>query len=326
MSFLSNLQGVGHQLMALRIDQQFLDIVKAQLVQAVEMFDGSLAEQVRAEVEALVELLYYMLSFAAKAATPGMLAVGLEASTDLNYPLLAAFVALKYSFNKMRHMSYTQEWSSLPTSTPERRMRSVLDYGSKGAAVLAVLNTVLFLAGGGYASILYRLIGFKMVINRLIKDQAGYKGSQLFVESKKILWTALLGVTAAAAVTIDWPAVRYFVYLHTRRLFAALYGSRMARQFRRAGAEPPTAVRIENVTVDSNRCTACQLSPPEMPHAIDCGHTFCYACAHNLFKELDATTATSSTSAAAGFGGASLGLTCPQCLCPVTKFAPINVD
>jgi hypothetical protein len=61
MSFLSKLQGVGHQLMALRIDQQFLDIVKAQLVQAVEMFDGSLAEQVRAEAEALVELLYYML-------------------------------------------------------------------------------------------------------------------------------------------------------------------------------------------------------------------------------------------------------------------------
>jgi hypothetical protein len=102
-------------------------------------------------------------SFAAKAATPGMLAVGLEATIDFNYPMLAAFVALKYSFNKMRHMSYTQEWSSLPASTPERRMKTVLDYGSKGAAVLAVLNTVLFFAGGEYSSILYRLIGFKMV-------------------------------------------------------------------------------------------------------------------------------------------------------------------
>jgi hypothetical protein len=66
MSFVSNLQGVGHQLMALRIDQQFLEVVKAQLVQAVEAFGGSLAEHVRAEAEAIVELLYYILRLATR--------------------------------------------------------------------------------------------------------------------------------------------------------------------------------------------------------------------------------------------------------------------
>ena len=52
---------------------------------------------------------------------------------------------------------------------------------------------------------------------------AGPKGSQLFVEVKKALWLTALGVAAAASITIDWPTIRFYLYLTAQNALSLLH-------------------------------------------------------------------------------------------------------
>mmetsp|Transcript_15872 Transcript_15872/g.26697 ORF Transcript_15872/g.26697 Transcript_15872/m.26697 type:complete len:368 (+) Transcript_15872:54-1157(+) len=351
---METLESVGHQLVALRIDQQFMEMLTTQLVNAIEAVDISIASNLKIECKCLVELGYYLCSsLASGSVTPGMYSVGLKPSASsssasneavrsdsssalspsrIDPLLLLAVVSLKYSFAKMQRLSNLESWSAFSAQHQivtradinvvvangsgtthdtgagtvnssivhwKRWMGKWLQHVSKAASSLVTLNFILFLATGNYSSLLYRVIGFRMTpagasssSSSENRSRAGYKNSQLFVESKKMLWVTLLALTSVAATTIDWRSIRYFVFFQARNLCATLYNMRISRQIRSILSNQDTTERNHQDEVEShsqdtnyNRCAICQAKPPEMPHRIDCGHRFCYLCISQLFQQ-----------------------------------------
>ena len=112
------MEKLGHKLLADNIDQQFVDMVLAKLVLAVEKlsktanFRFSLQHLIKEECKAVAELLYYVTSFMSSGyGTPGMLAMGLTTTNDNaieNSFLVICFIALKWSLSKLQSLSTTE--------------------------------------------------------------------------------------------------------------------------------------------------------------------------------------------------------------------------
>ena len=137
------MEHIGHQLLATRIDEQFLDIISAQLLQATSKvctdcgLDSVWADSLQGEFKALIEAAYYMLSLSTALSskiindasgnsdsietvlgTPGMQAVGISVDTSLTSTLssnplggmgsIISYIALKWSFAKLQRMSISE--------------------------------------------------------------------------------------------------------------------------------------------------------------------------------------------------------------------------
>lgn len=121
------MEGIGHKLMAFRIDEQFLAIVQSQITQALEKL-GVVGMKV--EGQAAVEILYYLLSLGLPAAemglsgTPGMQAVGLVIEPFVptgtwpghwvNAVMVVSFLSIKWSMIKLQELSSIERWANYP--------------------------------------------------------------------------------------------------------------------------------------------------------------------------------------------------------------------
>lgn len=117
------MEAVGHQLMAMRVDEQLIDILHNQLVQISEKLNVGWGQSVSSECRFLAEAAYYTLSFmnfgAMKGdATPGMGAVKLVVAESMhpvdyaNTLLVLSYLVLKWSLVKMQSISTLDGWSA----------------------------------------------------------------------------------------------------------------------------------------------------------------------------------------------------------------------
>jgi hypothetical protein len=103
---------LGHQIMAINVDRQLTELVRAQLAEALSTFTStagfdSLASSsiLSTECRWVVQAAYYLLSFTGPtAATPGMngLGLALEPASGAAYAILVcSYTGLMYSLKKM---------------------------------------------------------------------------------------------------------------------------------------------------------------------------------------------------------------------------------
>lgn len=111
------MEAIGHQLMAMRIDDQMVDILQTQLVQITDKFSSGWGQSMGTDCRFVAEALYYGMSFvqrsaAKRNATPGMSAVDLGidgGATGLvdnaNALLVMSYLVLKWSLVKLQNIA-----------------------------------------------------------------------------------------------------------------------------------------------------------------------------------------------------------------------------
>ena len=119
---------------------------------------------------------------------------------------------------KIRKLSYTTKW----LENGNERLKSIIlkCANATGIAlkVTSFSNLIYFFVNGEFPSLVHRLANIKMSpSNALRSDTGGHKRGHLFIESRKMMWYALLGLSSALAVAIDWKGLQlgFFMLVHS---------------------------------------------------------------------------------------------------------------
>lgn len=206
----SNLEGAtnrGLKALSVRIDEHIIGLIMKCL--------GDQANDALTTEHSIIQMLYYYFSLCCGASTPGMAAVGLNIE-DVDertkyYPLV--FLAVHWAAAKIQRLSYQEDWSE-SDSDQKPYKRAILKIANAITAAIRLTsfsNFVFFLAGGEHPSLIHRLSGSRMGLQQGSAVE-GYKKSHLFIESRKMLWYTLVGVTSALSMTIDWRELKVYCF------------------------------------------------------------------------------------------------------------------
>jgi len=338
----------GHQLFAQRVDEQLQVLLISAIERALNNVDEGLAERYRPEMEAVVGISYYVLSFMSGRPTPGMQVFRLAllsnqrdfvptVHAEHSSSLLAICTLLgMYIFRRLQRTALVRGWQDFPPGSMQHvawKRLQLLDVIGK---CFGMSNTIAFLISGVYPSIVHRIAGYQMVAMQMQPQQKidiaaesssstavsptlapGYSETQLYVKSRQVMWTTLTSVLAAAAIAADWQEVQTSFRRLSNRIVRTITTSRVGTFVQRfvaarRGTANTAAITSSNRTASAFDCVACR-NPAEAPHTPECGHIYCYVCLSLALASLRS----SSSSSTSTFSSALVPL-CPACDAKIT--------
>lgn len=164
---------------------------------------------------------------------------------------LALSILLPYVVSRVQKRASDESWAALPATSWRRRLLLLLTYGETCTQVLAVANTLLFLALGKHRSIVDWAVGLRLVYGR----QRMAKVVNLSYLLQQLRFNALFSMMSVV-----------LPLLNLGRLWS-LVGS-----FR---GQPDGGAALLG---GSNRCPVCAADTIALPRRGTCGCTFCYYC------------------------------------------------
>lgn len=215
----------GQKMLSVRIDEQIISLI-------IKCVDSDIYYM---EYSTIVKMVYYYFSLCCGSNTPGMSAVGLilnEVNEGTKYfPLL--LLVIQWAAAKIQSMSYQEDWSQSNQTLYKANIVKIAKVVTGLLKLTSFSNVVYFLGGGEYPSLIHRVAGSRMEMS--VAGTQGYKKSHLFIESRKMLWYTLIGLTSALTMSVDWKELKLYCFFIVHKISAyILHGGSMNDQLLRA--------------------------------------------------------------------------------------------
>ncbi|KAL2085376.1 hypothetical protein ACEWY4_018696 [Coilia grayii] len=280
------------QLDAFELDGALEQLVWSQFSQCFQHFKPGLLTPLEPELKALLQLLLWRFTVYSHSATAGQALLGIRyhgdaASGPRRSRLLSrrqklglALCAVGGRWLKERSHSLLLRLPADPHAHAARRALALLT-GLASAASL--LNFLQFLRRGAYPTLAERLLGVHAAFSR---PQGAQRDVSFHFVNRELLWHGF-----AEFLIFLLPLVKVW---KLKASVLALFSA------------PPSPARGDASGDDG--CTECGLCGewPTLPHAIACGHVFCYYCIK-------------------GHSISDMYVTCPRCGADVSALEPLRL-
>ncbi|CAN0189463.1 unnamed protein product [Ectocarpus sp. 6 AP-2014] len=194
-------------------------------------------------------------------------------------------VGVQWGFARLRRHGLVHGWGGEDAGSARRVAWHVLGRLETLFRVAWMVNLLLFLKSGKYATPVDRLVRMRMVHDRA---DPGPRPINYQFLNRRLLWDHWAKMAYVVAPLINWGSVRRAVSGGAGRLrrearalgvFGGSSGGAGRVSARGLGADAAPAAEAAAAEVVLTACAECGANPAKTPYVTGCGHVFCYYCA-----------------------------------------------
>jgi len=270
-----------NQLDGIKLDQEINEVLKIQFMKIFTFMKPEWVDKYQPELHALLQFLIYKYSIFTLGTTYGNLVQNLKFRNNLapvpidqvtpdTVPLTTWQKALygvltiggEWGWSRLCRYSVNQGWGDMEENTWQRRAWKILTYLENIYKCLSILNLLVFLRNGQYASVINRLLGMQLVYYK--PNMSRRVSFELL--NRQLVWLGFSEFLLFLLPLINMDRIKNFLY---RRLFTK------PRPEMSTIRRSPSATTLLHPPLC---CPVCNSDPVFNPYISSCGHIFCYYC------------------------------------------------